>query len=101
MEPNTVAVPLWFVQLLVGTLVTTLLGAIAVGAKGIMELKSLRQLLVGYDGKNGIRGDLQLLDATVENLDHDVVDLRVKMAEDHGRLERVEEEVERFRGFAA
>jgi hypothetical protein len=101
MDPTTVAVPLWFVQLLVGTLVTGLLAGIGIGIKAIVALSSLRQLLIGIDGKNGIRGDLQLLDATVENLDHDVVDLRLKMTEDHGRLERVEDEVERMRGFAA
>ena len=101
MEPNTVSVPLWFVQLLVGTLVTSVLGALGVGIKAILELRSLRQLLVGYDGKNGIRGDLELLDAKVENIDHDVQDIRLKMTEDHARLERVEEELERYRGFAA
>jgi hypothetical protein len=101
MEPDTVAVPLWFIQLLVGTLVTGLLGAIGVGIKAIIDLGSLRQLLIGIDGKNGIRGDLQLLDATVENMGHDIVDLAMKMTEDHGRLGRVEKEVERYRGFAA
>jgi hypothetical protein len=101
MESNTVAVPLWVVQALVGTLLSLLLGAIGIGIKGVFALQSLRQLLVGYDGDNGMRGDLQLLDATVENLGHEIVDLRLKMADEHGRLERVEEEVERYRGFAA
>lgn len=99
--PNSVEVPLWLVTAIVGLLSLGVTRALRIGAQLVSDVQGLRQLLIGYDGKNGIRGNLQLLDATVENLDHDIQDIRLKMTEDRGRLERVEEEVERFRGFAA
>jgi hypothetical protein len=70
-DANYVAVPLWLVQTIAGVAITGLLGAFGVGIKVVIEVGGLRQLLVGIDGKNGIRGDLQLLDARVENLEHD------------------------------
>jgi hypothetical protein len=97
MQASGVEVPLWLVTAIVGLLGLGLVGGLRIGARLVLEIQGLRQLLIGYDGKNGIRGDLRLLDATVEDLGRDVQDLRVQVEVGAGRIEQLE----RDRGLAA
>jgi hypothetical protein len=97
MQASGVEVPLWLVTAIVGLLGLGLVGGLRIGARVVLEMQGLRQLLIGYDGKNGIRGDLRLLDATVENLGRDVQELRVQVEVDAGKIEQLE----RDRGLAA
>jgi hypothetical protein len=90
MDADYLAVPMWLVKFAV-------LGGLGIGVKAILDLRSLRQLLIGYDGKNGIRGDLQLLDATVEDLGRELRGIHTQVEVDAERIEQLERE----RGLAA
>jgi hypothetical protein len=94
MDADYLAVPMWLVKFAV-------LGGLGIGVKALLELRSIRQLLIGYDGKNGILGDLELLDAKVENVERDITDLRIQGVAQEGKIERLEEELDRHRGKAA
>lgn len=102
MNPQTVEVPLWLVTAIVGLIGVGLVAAVRIGLQLVGDVRSLRELLVGVDGKNGIRGSVAALKtdldgvedyfgAKIENVEHDVISLKERMDTVKERLDGLED----------
>lgn len=118
MEPSTLAVPMWLVQILAGTLLSLILGAIGSvfllfrrvdsnHAAVLKKVGELRQELVGLDGQNGLKGTLKFLRSRFEDhvkesieQDREATEVATKVEDLRERFAAMEER-ERNRGIAA
>ena len=87
MDPQNLEVPLWFLKIVTGAAVTSLLGGLGGVILLVRKVDTLNQMLVGPDGQNGIRGSLRHL-----NRKHDELSTEVR---EQGRIVgRIEERVD-------
>lgn len=107
MDTQTVAVPLWFMQTIVGVAITSVLGGLGGLFLLVRKVDGIQQMLVGVDGKNGMRGDLRHLSRRHEELADQVTDqdrslalVEQSVTDIRTRLGKVEDR-ERERGLAA